>query len=76
MIDYSLHGLTNGNAETYRAAVHTLVGQSVVELLAAQKSLSNNTILVYLINEIEKQPDEYKRKIHRVAIEMIGTSGR
>ncbi|MBI3311006.1 hypothetical protein [Serratia quinivorans] len=76
MIDYSLYGLKDKDIETYREQIYNLVGKGVIQVLSANKPISKQSILSYLITEIERQPDEHCQKLHRAAIEVIGVNGR
>lgn len=76
MIDYSLYGLSDKDIETYREHIYHLVGKSVIHVLSANTPITKQSILAYLIKEIEKQPDDYSQKLHRAAIEVIGVTGR
>ncbi|MCE9940652.1 biofilm development regulator YmgB/AriR family protein [Serratia liquefaciens] len=76
MIDYSLYGLHDRDIETYREQIYSLLGKGVIQVLSANKPISKQNILAYLITEIERQPDEYCQKLHRAAIEVIGINAR
>ncbi|MDW5499712.1 biofilm development regulator YmgB/AriR family protein [Pseudomonas lundensis] len=76
MIDYSLYGLNEKDIETYREQIYNLLGKGVIQVLSANKPISKQSILAYLIEEIETQPDDYRQKLHRAAIEVIGVTGR
>ncbi|GAK26042.1 MULTISPECIES: biofilm development regulator YmgB/AriR family protein [Serratia] len=76
MIDYSLYGLHDRDIETYREQIYSLLGKGVIQVLSANKPISKQNILAYLIAEIERQPDEYGQKLHRAAIEVIGINAR
>ncbi|PZQ28002.1 MAG: hypothetical protein DI557_23850 [Serratia marcescens] len=48
----------------------------VLLVLTANKPITKQNLLASLIQEIEKQPDDYFQRLHRAAIEMIGVNGR
>ncbi|CAI1568303.1 Uncharacterised protein [Serratia quinivorans] len=76
MIDYSLYGLNDKDIEAYREQIYSLLGKGVIQVLSANKPISKQSILAYLIKEIETQPDDHCQKLHRAAIEVIGVTGR
>ncbi|MDT3251047.1 hypothetical protein QZQ97_08875 [Serratia sp. root2] len=76
MIDYSLYGLDDKDVELYREQIYNLVGKSVVQVLLSNRPITKQSILAYLIKEVERQPDDYYQKLHRAAIEVIGVNGR
>lgn len=76
MIDFSLYGLDNKDVELYREQIYNLVGKSVVQVLSSNRPITKQSILAYLIKEIERQPEDYCQKLHRAAIEVIGVNGR
>lgn len=45
-------------------------------LYGLNKPITKQNLLACLIQEVEKQPDDYFQRLHRAAIEMIGVNGR
>ncbi|HAV2134160.1 TPA: hypothetical protein JHJ70_000025 [Serratia marcescens] len=76
MIDYTLYGLNKQDVDEYHKQICCLLGKSVLLVLTANKPITKQNLLACLIQEVEKQPDDYFQRLHRAAIEMIGVSGR
>jgi hypothetical protein len=76
MIDYTLFGLNKQDVDEYHKQICCLLGKSVLLVLTANKPITKQNLLACLIQEVEKQPDDYFQRLHRAAIEMIGVNGR
>ena len=59
-----------------RKALQLHTGDVLLLVLTANKPITKQNLLASLIQEIEKQPDDYFQRLHRAAIEMIGVNGR
>ncbi|AKL43624.1 MULTISPECIES: hypothetical protein [Serratia] len=76
MIDYTLYGLNKQDVDEYHKQICCLLGKSVLLVLTANKPITKQNLLACLIQEVEKQSDDYFQRLHRAAIEMIGVNGR
>ena len=76
MIDYTLYGLNKHDVDEYHKQICCLLVKNVLLVLTANKPITKQNLLASLIQEIEKQPDDYFQRLHRAAIELIGVNGR
>ncbi|CAI0871705.1 hypothetical protein [Serratia quinivorans] len=70
-MDYKLYGLFESNKDI-NGEVYRILGECLVHLTLAKKTVTPSTIMTHLVSKIEFQPCDHQRKFYRVAIEIIG----
>ncbi|AML59051.1 Uncharacterised protein [Serratia rubidaea] len=75
MVDYSLYGMPQDNAQIYRDKLMVIYGESVLHLISSQRTVNKDNIMKYLVREIERQPEDIQ-KYYRVALETVGVHAR
>ncbi|AGB82068.1 hypothetical protein D781_1774 [Serratia sp. FGI94] len=75
MVDYSLYGMPQDNAQIYRDKLMVIFGESVLHLISSQRTVNKDNIMKYLVREIERQPEDIQ-KYYRVALETVGVHAR
>lgn len=75
MVDYSLYGMPQDNAQVYRDKLMVIYGESVLHLISSQRTVNKDNIMKYLVREIERQPEDIQ-KYYRVALETVGVHAR